>query len=252
MTQLLVSVRSVGEALAARAGGCDIVDIKEPRNGPLGMAAPDEIHAIVEAVRDRSPPVPVSAALGEALDWATCPPPAPLPAGLSFVKLGTAGLGDGAGWLSAWQQVRRQFDGAVPDGTGWVAVTYADWRAAEAPAPESVVEAALAENLRGVLIDTYHKRAASLCYLFPVDDLRRLAARVQKAGLLFALAGGVRIPDLDELAAVNADVIGIRGAACRDGRREAEICAALVSGFHAALTAAKKSQSRSPQDFRSF
>ncbi len=31
---LLVSVRSLDEALAATAGGASIIDIKEPRNGP--------------------------------------------------------------------------------------------------------------------------------------------------------------------------------------------------------------------------
>ena len=36
MTRLLVSVRSVDEALVAAAGGADFIDLKEPSQGALG------------------------------------------------------------------------------------------------------------------------------------------------------------------------------------------------------------------------
>ena len=36
--QLLVSVRSAGEAVDALAGGCQILDVKDPSRGSLGRA----------------------------------------------------------------------------------------------------------------------------------------------------------------------------------------------------------------------
>ena len=35
---LLVSVRSADEAIAALAGGADVIDVKEPNRGALGAA----------------------------------------------------------------------------------------------------------------------------------------------------------------------------------------------------------------------
>ena len=62
---LLVSVRSAAEALAALAGGADVIDVKEPNQGSLGAADDDTISAVVRAVAGRAP---VSAALGELVD----------------------------------------------------------------------------------------------------------------------------------------------------------------------------------------
>src|SRR5436853_4004631 len=59
--QLLVSVRDVAEAMSARAGGADVIDIKEPKRGPLGRAD----DAVVSAVRNAvGHDCLVSAALG--------------------------------------------------------------------------------------------------------------------------------------------------------------------------------------------
>jgi uncharacterized protein (UPF0264 family) len=46
MSRLLVSVRSAVEARAARAGGCDLIDAKEPSRGPLGAVTPDVLAEV--------------------------------------------------------------------------------------------------------------------------------------------------------------------------------------------------------------
>ena len=66
VAKLLVSVRSGVEALAALAGGADVIDVKEPSHGPLGRAE----FALWREVRGRVPPtVPMSVALGELSEW---------------------------------------------------------------------------------------------------------------------------------------------------------------------------------------
>ncbi|HKB38458.1 MAG TPA: (5-formylfuran-3-yl)methyl phosphate synthase, partial [Gemmataceae bacterium] len=83
--QLLVSVRSAREAEAALAGGADVIDVKEPRRGPLGRADNAVLRAVLVAIAGRRP---VSAALGELIEDGGG---SPLPAGVRFVKWGLAG-----------------------------------------------------------------------------------------------------------------------------------------------------------------
>ncbi|MBI3863420.1 MAG: hypothetical protein HY290_16135, partial [Planctomycetia bacterium] len=108
--QLLVSVRSAAEAAAAIAGGCDVLDVKEPSRGPLGMADVSTIAAIIDAARAAQPSAPVSVALGEAADWAPDRQPPQLPAGIAYLKLGTAGLPAGAVGAAQFTAVQRRFE----------------------------------------------------------------------------------------------------------------------------------------------
>src|SRR5690348_863907 len=101
--QLLVSVRSAAEAEAALEGGAHLIDVKEPRHGPLGRAGAESIAAVVRAVAGRRP---VSAALGELGDPADALPyPGP---GLAYVKWGLGGLGGTADWRQRWRDACRR------------------------------------------------------------------------------------------------------------------------------------------------
>src|SRR4051794_2290794 len=100
---LLVSVRSAAEALAALAGGADVIDVKEPKNGSLGAADDDTISAVVRAVNGRAP---VSAALGELVDSIGSLNRSSgrmLVHGISLFKLGLAGSGAHDEWQTRWQ-----------------------------------------------------------------------------------------------------------------------------------------------------
>ena len=121
-TGLLVSVRSAAEARAALHGGAALIDVKEPDHGPLGRASDETIVEVVAAVAGRCP---VSAALGELCD----DPGTAVPAGLAFVKWGLARCG--AGW-------RDDLAGRHAGGARVVAVAYADWQCARAPAVDEV------------------------------------------------------------------------------------------------------------------
>ena len=52
-SELLVSVRSALEAEAALQGGADIIDVKEPMNGPLGRSDISTISAVTGFVQHR-------------------------------------------------------------------------------------------------------------------------------------------------------------------------------------------------------
>jgi uncharacterized protein (UPF0264 family) len=228
---LLVSVRNPLEARAAVAGGCDLLDIKEPNRGALGMADRDMMAAIAQyaaACRGSETPLPCSAALGELVDWTTERAEFSLPPGIDYVKLGAAHIDSAARWLEAWQEVQRRLETVPQQGLRWVAVAYADWRTANSLEPARLLETARTAGCDTLLIDTFDKGAGNLLRLIERAELRRLSDSAHQAGLKFALAGSLRSPQFAELVEVGPDILGVRGAACAGGRRTSPVSAKAV------------------------
>jgi (5-formylfuran-3-yl)methyl phosphate synthase len=218
--RLLVSVRSAVEAQDALAGGCDVLDVKEPANGSLGMADVDVVREILSA----APNVPVSAALGECRDWPGDNETSTVPPGVEFVKLGTAGLGDDPEWVERWTAVRRRFEQSAGRPLNWVAVSYADWMRCSAPSPDEIVAAAAETGCRGVLFDTFHKDGRTTAEQLSADRLRRLIAGVRERGLFSAVAGVYSVADVLAVRGLAPDVVAVRTLACADGRRNGTVC----------------------------
>lgn len=241
---LLVSVRSEREAAAALAGGCDVLDVKEPSRGPLGMAEVATITAIVDQAGARKAPVPVSVALGEALEWKLERPAPRLPAGIAYLKLGTALLPVDAA-ASQFVAVRRCIESAIAvpragvfaPSPRWIAVAYADFELARSPPPEQIAELASDCGCAGLLVDTFSKERKRLVDWLDERRLAALAVLCRKQGLSFALAGRLRAGDLPQVLAVHPDLIGIRSAACRDGYRNGPIHIDSVRAFRSSLRA---------------
>jgi uncharacterized protein (UPF0264 family) len=219
MAGLLVSVRSADEAIAALSGGATVIDVKEPRRGPLGRADSEVWRAVREVVPDG---VPISVALGELPEWEDSPwPSAHDFKGLSYRKLGLAATGPD--WAERWARLRAAWGG----GPAWVAVAYADWQLAQAPHPDDVLEAALRCECAGILLDTWDKASPS-----PLRRMRGglgetwLASWIvlaQAAGLRVALAGGLDETAIARLSPLDPDLFAVRGAACGRGRRTGTI-----------------------------
>jgi (5-formylfuran-3-yl)methyl phosphate synthase len=237
---LLVSVRNPLEARAAVAGGCDLLDIKEPNRGALGMADRDVMAAIAQyaaTCRESETPLPCSAALGELVDWTTERAEFSLPPGIDYVKLGAAHIDSAARWLEAWQEVRRRLDTVPQRGLRWVAVAYADWQTADSLEPSHLLEVARTAGCDVMLIDTFDKSAGNLLKLMGLAELRRLSDSAHQAGLKFALAGSLRRAQCAELIEVRPDILGVRGAACAGGRRTSPVSAKAVRALKRELLA---------------
>lgn len=216
MARLLVSVRSANEAVAAFQGGAAIIDIKEPDHGSLGRAP----WSVWRAVRKVVPTaIPLSVALGELPEWLShdrCTVPANAWTGISYRKLGLAG--SGPDWRQDWRCVRALLGDEA--GPPWIAVIYADWQMASAPDPQAVLLEALDDaHMAGVLLDTSDKTRP-----IRIDDRWvKLIEQVRRAGKLMALAGGLDVESISRLGPLAPDIIAVRGAACRDGNRRAEV-----------------------------
>ena len=62
----------------------------------------------------------------------------------------------------------------------------------------------------------------------PEPVLRRIVLEGKELGMSTALSGHLKISDLDELARINPDIVGVRGAVCASGDRGRTV--ALGSG----------------------
>jgi hypothetical protein len=189
-----------------------LIDIKEPSRGSLGPADRSVVEQIVAAVGKAAP---VSMALGELADNRD-PTAGETPAGLSYVKLGLAGMADRHDWLECWQRAVESLEGV-----GVVAVIYADWRDAHAPPPDRLLEEASRLRCRAVLIDTFGKRGGNLLSHCAMEELATLVARIHQRAMLAVLAGSLDEQAVGRVLGLRPDYVAVRGAACcggRDGR----------------------------------
>lgn len=217
---LLVSVRSAEEARAALAGGADLIDVKEPARGPLGAADFEVAEAVVATVMGRAA---VSVAGGE---WETGAGTR-VPAGVSYVKWGLAGLKQRP--RVAANAIRR-----CPPPTRPVLVAYADFQRAHSPATAELVELAIQLRFPALLIDTAVKDGSSLTDWIDLEPLTAMRLRLGAANVSLALAGSLDADAIRRLAAVRPDWFAVRGAACVGGRG-GSVCPDRVRALRAVI-----------------
>lgn len=228
---LLVSVRDATEALAALAGGADIIDVKEPSRGPLGSADRQTMAGIAEAVASKRR---LSAALGELAEVDQHHDRVP-PKGYTWLKAGCAGFHSARQLWSQWIAFQTQID----ERSELVVAAYADHLAART-LPASQIARALHGRYGVFLIDTYAKDGRSVFDHISVEQLKLLAKEVRATNASFALAGSLGLKHIDKISAVAPDIVGIRGAAC-EGGRTGRICEEKVSEFRTSLRRASNS-----------
>ncbi len=216
--QLLVSVRSGDEVKAALAGGADIIDAKEPANGPLGAVSAATLMQVAARIPGNQQ---FSVALGdvksseEVLAAVRCLK-LPSRTAPTYLKLGFAAVQSHDLLLELLTIAIRST--AVWPSTSIVAVAYADAERASSPPAHLVLSAAARAGAAGVLVDTYVKDGAGLMDWWSSEALAAWIALARKSGLLTAAAGALSERDVDRVAAASPDVIGFRGAACDAGR----------------------------------
>lgn len=208
--RLLVSVRSVEEALVAARGGADFIDLKEPRAGALGGLPIATIRAIVSALREQEITLPVSATIGDlAMDS--------LPALMAQVQaVGACGVDYVKVGIEPVPEAGAVLDALASCGLPIVPVFLAD-RGID------FTQLAQACSLRfpGIMADTADKHAGSLFDVVSPAVLRRFVATVREAGLMVGLAGALRADDADRLQDLQADFAGFRTAVCQVDRSAA-------------------------------
>jgi hypothetical protein len=222
--KLLVSVRDASEVASALAGGADLIDLKEPRRGPLG--AMDEATA-ERAIAAVGGVVPVTAALGELADpfpWVEVPP------GLAVVKAGLAGAGP------SWRQCAETLQRRVPTGVALALAAYADHEAAASPEPLEVAKSLGDLGVEWLVIDTWRKDGRTSLDLLEGDALCEVIGVAEGSSVKVVLAGALSAQRIVDAAGYRPAVVGVRGAVCRGGR-EGVVKASLVAALRRKLDA---------------
>ena len=222
--RLLVSVRSVDEALLAADGGADFIDLKEPSAGALGGLPVDTIRAIVAALRERGIGLPVSATIGDLamreVDLILARVAAVGACGVDYVKVGITRDAGASAVLAALA--------ACPQNVVPVFI-------ADSGIDMARVDQACTLCFPAVMADTAKKLAGSLFDRVPLSDLQRFVAHVRQAGALVGLAGALRLHHVPALQGLAPDFAGFRTAVCgvdRSAALDPNRLRGLVASMH--------------------
>jgi len=224
--RLLVSPMNIEEAQTAIAGGADIIDVKNPKEGSLGANFPWAIRAVAELAGGK---LPVSATIGD-LDFK--------PGTASLAALGAAYAGADyvkAGLLGAKtsEQAEEMLLGVVRAVKDFdskkkvVASAYSDFARAESVSPLDLPEAASRAGADVVMVDTAMKDGRSTFEFMSEDDLKKFIALGHRYNMEVAIAGTIGFQHLELLKSLDPDIIGVRGIVC-GGDRKSSIRADLV------------------------
>ena len=214
--KLLVSVESLDEARVAVEARCAVLDIKNPKEGSLGANFPWVLKEIMDEFPDLD--CESSATVG---DLPHKPGTGALAAytvaamGLDYVKGGLYASTTFEQAVEMMTAIRRAVHMANPKSHA-VAAGFADWRRFNGLSTDDLVRAATASQVDVVLIDTAIKDGSNLFDNMSLDELAEFVRLCREAKIMCALAGSIKEKHLDDLARLNPDLIGVRGALCTD------------------------------------
>ena len=225
MTQLLISVKNVAEALVALEVGVDIIDLKDPSVGALGALSVHETTQIVLAIMERKTiglNVPnltlISATVGEQhsdLINLTLDIQAKHVLGVDIIKIAVSGLFNTEDFSSQMQSLTRC-------GIKLVAVFFADEQ----------IDLALLVTLKkigffGAMLDTKTKQQ-NLLQVQTTSGLQMFTQICHENDLQSGLAGSLQTQHIEKLIQFNPIYMGFRGGACESLTRENDLCRAKV------------------------
>jgi uncharacterized protein (UPF0264 family) len=232
--RLLVSPINIEEAKAAMAGGADILDVKNPKEGSLGANFPWVIRSVAEVAAGK---LPVSATIG---DFDYKPGTASLAAlgaafsGAEYIKVGLLKIKDQAeakDMLSHIVKSVKDFD----DRKKLVAAAYSDYSRVGSIAPMDLPLVASECGADVVMVDTAIKDGKSTFEFMTETEIADFISAGHDLGLDVAIAGTIKFEDLKLLRRVAPDIIGVRGAVC-GGDRSGQIKEELVRKMKADLS----------------
>lgn len=227
--KLLISVKSVDEVEDAVEGGADIIDVKDPSDGSLGLPDLSVVKEVIDAVRSLGDKE-ISMALGDVDKENKALKYTAFVGGVlnvDYIKVGVA-VND---FDTAMKIARNVADTvSIFPKLRIVLVGYADYLHTQSIEPLKVVDVAIKTEAEGVMIDTLRKGKSSTFDVLSLEYLRKFAEKAHGANLFAAIAGSIRIEHIPLCIKLEFDVVGVRGAVCTGGRSE-KISRELVKRF---------------------
>ncbi len=235
---LMVSVQNLAEALEAERGGADVVDVKNLQEALVGSGHP----SVVQQVRAQIPAEKhVSVTLGVVPNQPGTVAMAVYAAAVlnaTSVKVGFCK----ADYDTAAEVLRESRQALEGFNTKLIGSLFADNPLYGGLDPHLMVQLAKDGQCDGLLIDTLTKDGRNLFDFMPEPELKEMVFQGKELGLSTALSGHLRIEDLDELARINPDIVGVRGAVCGKGDRTRTVAWEAVAEFKRQLDLRKSGE----------
>ena len=228
---LMVSVQNMEEAKQALKGNADIIDVKNLQEALVGSAHP----WLVKEVRDYVPQeIHASVTLGVV----------PNQVGTVAMAVYSAGLLNATSVKVGF--MNTEYDMAVDillaskqalsgTETKLIGSLFADNDLYDGLDPNKMVDLAKDGGCDGFLIDTLIKDGRNLFDFMPEEILTDIIYQGKSMGISTALSGHLRLDNLDELARINPDIVGVRGAVCSKGERDNSVYWEAVAKFRKEL-----------------
>jgi hypothetical protein len=244
-TLLLVSVRCADEVATAVDGGAEIIDVKEPSHGSLGMATLETLAACAVVVPEHLLWTVAGGELvehklvehklvehklvehklvehklvehnesGSAAGQGVACSLHSLERLPDAIKFGLSQC-EGTPWEHVFQNVAEQ----LPECVQAIPVAYADRQAANSPGVDTVLETAARHGWETVLVDTFDKlQSGSLLNLVAVETIQQWVAQARDLDVQIVLAGRLSLQDVPVVAGCEPMAVAVRSAVCVGGR----------------------------------
>ncbi len=224
MTQLLISVRNVEEALRALDAGVDIIDLKDPNVGALGALDLVSTEQIVRAIKGRvladaaTSHTLVSATVGEQ-HVSLCALIEDINArtqlGVDIIKIGVSALFYDHRFFVEMSKLTHA-------GVKMVAVFFADEEL-----DLDLLPALQETGFFGAMLDTKNKQHHLLA-MQSQKTLHQFTQLCIKHHLTSGLAGSLKPQHIEILSEIDSTYIGFRGGVCENSMRNAALSKAKV------------------------
>ena len=214
----MISPVNEQEAIEAIKGGADIIDVKNPNEGPLGASFPSTIKAIREITPKN---IEVSCTLGDIPN---------LPGSVSLAARGAATLG--VSYIKAsLLQIKTEEDAvflmqnvvkavkAVNNSIKVVVAGFADASRVGSIKPSLIPKVAKAANCDFAMVDTAVKDGKTLFDFLTPEQIASFAEEAHDYKVGAAFAGSLKKEHLPVLQELGVDIAGLRGAACTKNDR---------------------------------
>ena len=236
---LMVSVQDLYEAKQALKGGADIVDVKNLQEALVGSAHPN----VVKQVRDAVPSAHhASVTLGVVPNQIGTVAMAVYAAGVidaTSVKVGFMV----SEYDLALKTLIASKEALQGTNTKLIGSLFADNTLHHGGLdPDLMIKLAKESQCDGFLIDTLVKDGRNLFDFISEERLKEMVMEGKELGMSTALSGHLKMADLDELARVNPDIVGVRGAVCQKGDRDSRVYWESVAEFKKQLDLREKGE----------
>ncbi|MFW5431267.1 MAG: (5-formylfuran-3-yl)methyl phosphate synthase [Methylophilaceae bacterium] len=222
MTQLLISVKNVAEALIVKSADVDIIDLKDPSIGALGALSVDEISRIVHEVEGAAL---ISATVGEGHDsvgalvsdiklYASL--------GVDVVKIAVSDLFQQQNFFAEMRQL-------TSTNIKIVAIFFANKEL-----DLSLIPILKKSGFYGAMLDTDVKKN-SLLDVQSKTQLKNFIALSHQHQLVSGLAGSVNKSQLNTLLNLQPTFVGLRGGVCEGENRVSALSCSKVMQIKAML-----------------